>query len=223
MTAMPTTKLKPPYRHADKALKRLYKRAEALLQNMAVRADWDELNVINEVRGIYDDVAQQAEREFLTVAQKAYEDAEKEVPTPPPFWQTPTAMFVTALLLAYDDKTQYVFRHEWDRKRARLTEGLIAVNDDSAPFNSMATRGLLHRALRLLEGQLRQMADTVTDSARAKAFDDAGVDRVRWITQRDERVCKICRPRDNEVYPLDAVPPKHHNCRCYLIPLPREE
>ena len=72
-------------------------------------------------------------------------------------------------------------------------------------------------------GQMRQMADTVTDAARAKAFGDAGVGQVRWITQHDERVCKICRPRDGVIYPLDAVPPKHHNCRCYLIPLAREE
>ena len=42
-----STRTKPdPYRHADKALKRLYRLAEGLFQRMAVLGDWDELNVI---------------------------------------------------------------------------------------------------------------------------------------------------------------------------------
>ena len=41
----------------------------------------------------------------------------------------------------------------------------------------------------------------------------------RWITQRDEKVCKICGPRHGQIYHLFdtyEIWPAHPNCRCYL-------
>ena len=44
---------------------------------------------------------------------------------------------------------------------------------------------------------------------------------VRWVTERDERVCKICRPLDGMVFATNDVPtyPAHPRCRCHLIPV----
>ena len=50
MTTMAATTRSDPYRHADKALKRLYRRIEARLQRLATSvAKWDEVNVIGAV------------------------------------------------------------------------------------------------------------------------------------------------------------------------------
>lgn len=224
------TKMKPeknPYRHADKALKKLYKLIEALFQRMASRAVWDELNVLQETKAIYDDVEAQAEREYLQIARKAYDDAGKEIVAVQPERKSrlsaPTVLFIAALLLAYNDKTQYVYRHELERKRARLNESLIAINDNPIIFNSNATREALRRGIHLFQRQVRNMSDTVTDEARRQAFDDTGVTKVRWITQQDEKVCPVCRDRNGVVYPLYDVPAKHPNCRCYLIPVEFKE
>ena len=217
------TSNKAIYRHADKALKRLYRYLEAALQRLASTASWDELNVIGAVKQVYNESEKRAFDEYLTVAEKAYADAGKEVlallPNSKDRLKGITAMFIMALLLGYDPKTQYVYKHEVERKEARLSESLIAVNQHADMFNSQETRTALLRAIRLYERQMRNMADTVTDEARIQAFDDAGVEKVTWITQRDRKVCRICRERDGQQYSIRSVPEKHPNCRCFLIPV----
>ena len=62
-------------------------------------------------------------------------------------------------------------------------------------------------------------ADLVADEATLQAFKDAGVKRVRWRTEEDEKVCKYCRPLDGKVFDIDKVPPKQHwGCRCWFEP-----
>lgn len=48
---------------------------------------------------------------------------------------------------------------------------------------------------------------------------DNMVTYVTWVTQRDEKVCPICGPRDGVTYRIIDVMdifPAHPNCRCYL-------
>jgi SPP1 gp7 family putative phage head morphogenesis protein len=48
---------------------------------------------------------------------------------------------------------------------------------------------------------------------------DEALSYVRWVTLRDEKVCKICGPRDGRIYSLSDVTdiwPAHPNCRCRL-------
>ena len=191
------------------------------MQRMVTTAKWDELNVISAVNDIYSDIENQAEQQYLEIAQRAYKEASREiiavVPEKKNRFTLPQMAFVLALLGSYDTKTEYVYRHEIDRKKGRLSESLIAINQGQDVFNSNATRDAVRRAVVLMEGQLRNMADTVTDEARRQAFADAGVDEVRWVTQHDEKVCKVCRPRDGVKYKLYEVPAKHRNCRCYLV------
>ena len=210
------------YRHADKALKKLFRLLESRLQRMATSlTKWDEVNVISAVNEVYSEVEQEAEARYLDIAQRAYKDASRQIiaimPERKNRFTLPTALFIAGLLTSYDTKTEYVYSHEADRKRSRLSEALIAINSGQDVFNSNATREALRRAIVLMEGQLRNMADTVTDEARRQAFADAGVDEVIWVTQHDEKVCKVCRPRDGVKYKLFNVPAKHRNCRCYLV------
>ena len=76
-------------------------------------------------------------------------------------------------------------------------------------------------ATRYIARQLEQTADDVTMASIKKAFEDAGVQLVEWITQHDERVCAECEPRDGQIFELKDLPPlpAHYNCRCFIVPV----
>lgn len=214
------------YRHADKALQRLYKYTESQFQNIATTARWDELNVIQTTDDLFSRIDGTAMREYEQIMKHAYEDAKKEIIEVLPLTQGRfkgiDTVFLLALMRRYDNKTEYRYDHEWQRKADRLAESILATvtNDMFRPIvNSPAVRRSLQRALNLLNTQLRNMADTVTDEARNEAFVQAGIDQVMWNTQRDERVCGTCRDRDRKIYYITAVPAKHSRCRCYLTPV----
>ncbi len=44
---------------------------------------------------------------------------------------------------------------------------------------------------------------------------------VQWFTERDNRVCAVCEPRDGVVYAAEEAPelPAHPRCRCALVPV----
>ena len=211
--------MKNLYRHADSALKRLYAFAASLFQQAAMLASWDELNIIRTTETIFSEMDEAAKREFLWIARKARKDVEAELALP---HRDLDDAFILMLYARYDPKTQYKYDNEWERKRERLVEAAMAVqhaNQNYRGANSNELRAVLQRTLNLMEQQLREMADTVTDETRNDAFAEAGIPKVMWNTQRDERVCSVCRERDGKVYPLYGVPDKHHRCRCYLTPV----
>lgn len=44
----------------------------------------------------------------------------------------------------------------------------------------------------------------------------------QWNTQRDERVCPICGPKDGNIYVIGGeAPPAHPRCRCWVSPVVR--
>ena len=166
---------------------------------------WDELTVIRVVKKLYKDLSADNRKAFLELARKVYNGVE------PHGDKKPDGDWLDAFLLEYGPVTKYVYLHEVDRKRDRTTEAIIASTDKAKEFR----RGLLYW------GQMSaQMCLDVTDAAALKAWKDCGVKKVRWITERDEKVCKTCRGRDGKVYPIDKVPHKeHYNCRCWLTPV----
>lgn len=219
--------MKSVYRHADKALKQLYRYAASIFQRAAMLANFDELHVTQTVSDMYSHIYDYAFREFRKIAEQAYQDAIEEL-----LLLLPSAdrrrlrgiddVFILRLLESYDAKTQYRYDHEWERKRDRLTESIIALDRLNAAYrvaNSNELRQALDRGLTMVERQMRQMVDTVTDESRNQCYADAGVEYVLWNTQRDGKVCSICRDRDGRQYPLYGVPAKHPHCRCYLTPL----
>lgn len=119
-------------------------------------------------------------------------------------------MWIRHFLGGFDPVTKYIFNTEADRKQARAFEA-IAVTKSPAEVD---------KALRLFHAQVKQWADEVTDEATMEAYESQGIKKVRWITERDARVCSICGERDNKVYRIGNVPEKPHiNCRCYLQPV----
>lgn len=208
------------YKHADKALKRIYPRMRAEFQNHSLRAAWDELNVLQVSRAVdelYSRLDRYIREEFLEVATEVYRDVAKQEPEAK---SPPNDLYILGLLHMYDTKMQYQYSKEWERKRDRLKESMMAVGiaaDNLNIANTQAGRAALKRALDLAERQVMEMVDTVTDETRIKAYRDAGLEKVRWITQQDNRVCHTCDERHGKVYLIDRLPAKHPRCRCYLV------
>jgi SPP1 gp7 family putative phage head morphogenesis protein len=90
---------------------------------------------------------------------------------------------------------------------------------------------LAERLNAVVNDPLRALTIAQTESTRAffegnsKAWQAAGVKRWRWNTARDERVCKVCGPRDGKVYTFgldQEAPPAHVRCRCWATPVLEE-
>lgn len=197
---------------ADKSIDLLNKRAIKRFSQAESKLrllSFDELNVLETVRGLYDSLAADNQDIFLELAGASYQQAE------PHGEDKPSAAWLLGLLLAYDPVTKYVYQHEVERKRARLAEALVAVGKNLQAQNEQWRKGLSFWAQ-----QTAQYADIVTDAAMIKAFADSGITKLRWITQEDEKVCKICRERDGKIYPITDLPDKPHwRCRCYWAPV----
>lgn len=197
-----------PYQMSDKAAKLLQKKAikrvEQAKRDCSI-AGFDELNVIKTIKKLYADLAKDNEENFLRLAGMAYEDAIVHGSS------KPSKKWLNKVLDEYDPVALYIYLNEIDRKRDYATEAIIAAKDKAKEFR---------RALNYWTRMTAHIADRVTDEATIKAYKDAGVQKVRWETEEDDRVCDHCEPRDGKVYPINEVPTKPHwGCRCWLTPV----
>lgn len=196
-----------PYKITDQAIALLNKRATRRFSECRSRLSqlrFDELNIIREVKSLYDQLAKDNKNIFLELAQEQYRATEPHGEEPP------NEDWLLALLLEYNPTTLYVYEHEVDRKREYATESIIASDEKSQEFKKALVRWSNFTA---------EYADIITDEATIKAFDDAGVERVMWNTEDDAKVCHICEPLDGKVFDIDKAPPKQHwHCRCWLTP-----
>lgn len=190
------------YQTLDKKLNQLKKSIWKQYSRMKAALTFDELNVINRSKKLYEDLNDLNQSIYLEVARKAYKDAypesDKELS---PAW-------LLLLLQDYDEVTKYVYQNEVDRKRARFAESLLSTKRKQQEFVT---------AFNLWWRQTAQYGIKVVDEATIQGFKDAGIKRIRWKTQQDGKVCKSCQERNNKIYPINKIPTKpHHNCRCWF-------
>lgn len=195
------------YSLSDKTIRRLNKLAirrfrDAEKKCRAGLLPFDELTIIREVRQLYADLDADNRKAFLELAGSVY------VGTVPHGNVKPDLSWLLALLGEYNPVMKYRYATEVDRKRDYTTEAVIAAVDKSKEFK----RGLLYW------GRFTaNYCDIVAEEAVIKAFKDAGVKQVMWVTERDNKVCDECHDRHGEIYPIDDIPSKPHpGCRCVL-------
>ena len=209
------------FRQTDQSLMIIYNDMAREFQNMASTLGFDELNILEtrkRVNAMYQRMDAVINREYRKICRKAYRDACLECGHRTDGFDP--YEFVYAMLHAYDPLSDFVYTREWTRKRDRLFESIIATERGNQEM-----RRNLKRGMDVLANQVRQYADDATMRARLEAFRRAGVRYVRWITERDEKVCSVCAPRDNVIYPIDELPelPAHWHCRCVIVPATEEE
>ena len=213
--------MKDIFRHADESLMVLLLLMSKEFQRLSGQLGFDELNVAathDDVGAMYRRMDVAIRREYRKIARKAYKEAAEQVGGPREDFRS--REFVDKVLRGYNPVSDFRYDREWIRKRDRLFESIVAVE-----LGNQAMRKNLKRGLDVLANQVRQYADNVTVEARIEAFRQAGVGYVRWVSEKDDKVCAICRDRDGEVYPIDDVPdiPAHWHCRCWLEPADEPE
>ena len=203
------------YESADAAVKRM-NRQNLKLFNTLKLAKFDEISLIRAVGNVYDQSVNFAKQNYYEMAVDAYiaglmicgfstEEASRRCN------QRITHDWILDMLEEVDDIMLYRFMEEADRKKQRLAEALSKALNRNAEVD---------KALRAWTGQIAQFALNAVDRARMQAFRDAGVTRVMWHTEADERVCHECAPLDGRIFDIDAVPRKPHpRCRCWLTPV----
>ena len=178
-------------------------------------AKWDELHIIREVTTLYRKSAKKARQQYYEIAfeafvlglmlcdmdsKEAHRLAEKVI----------TGDWVDDVLSQTDFVMLYRFDTETERKAVRLSEALEAAEDKNAEID---------KALRSWTGQLSQFAINFADYAMIAAYQEAGIEKVRWVSVPDEKRCSVCRGRHGRIYPIAAVPTKHPRCRCWVVPV----
>jgi len=200
---------------ADRAVRDMNKRNLRAFDGLKT-LKFDELNVMRMVTKVYDAAVRIAKRRYRQIAYDAYiaaliladVAAEKAKDMAD---DAITEDWVLDMLEDYDSVTHYRFDTEVERKKQRLAEAILSKNDKIAEVD---------KALRLFSQQLAQYADNSVIRATLDGYRDAGVEKVRWETEDDERVCRECEKRNGKVYAINKVPPAPHwRCRCQIWPM----
>lgn len=119
--------------------------------------------------------------------------------------------YVTWYLSSVNYVTQYIFVNEFDRKLARTIEEII-----SSPKKSDINKNI-EKALKYWNRQAKQAGDNITIESALEGAKSAGITKVVWVTQDDERVCPKCNEKDGKIFDIDKIMlPLHYNCRCYF-------
>ena len=195
------------YRLADAATELLNRRATKRFEyakDKAAKDGFDELSVLSVTRELYDQLEADNRQVYLELAQERYQEAEPHGEEPPDL------AWLLALLAAYNNVTKVIYDNDVDRKRQYTAEG---INSSTAKVTEF------RRGLHYWADLTSNYADIVTDESTLKAYRDAGVKRVRWVTAGDEKVCETCRERNGKIYSINAIPPKHRRCRCVFEPV----
>lgn len=203
------------YDNADKAIRAMNRQNLKEFGKLKL-AKWDELNVVRAVGKTYDDSVRMAKRRYYEIAFEAFivamlearidnKDATRKAE------EVITNDWILDMLEEVDPVTLYAFLPETERKKQRLIEALAVATNRNAEID---------KALRYWTQQIGQYADNSVFYARLESFRQAGVRKVLWVSQADERVCEECDALNGQIFDIDNVPPPpHYGCRCYLVPV----
>lgn len=212
------------YEYLDSLLEKAKKKIKIEFNHIGAMG-FDELNVVGTkkiTKATFERLLANNEKLYRKAADDAYKKAKTKAVTVGYSEESKeksslSGDWLFSVLFAYNLVTGYLYDKEAERKRLRLNEQILTARE----FND---RQMLDKSLKrtanLWWTQTQQYGVDVVDAATVQAYDDLGVERVRWITNIDGRECQVCRERNRVIYDIKKVPPKpHYNCRCMLEPV----
>ena len=198
--------------YADRAIQEMNRRNLRSFNKLNL-LKFDELNVFKRVKETYEASADLAKKKYREIAieafimalielgwsrERAEKAAKKKIPED----------LILDMLEEVDPLTLYIFTNETERKAQRLSEALLAAH---------SKRKEIDKALRLWTLQVSAYADrSVLDGTR-EGYREAGVTKIMWIAQEDEKVCTTCEHLNGQVFDIDELPSRpHFHCRCTI-------
>lgn len=107
---------------------------------------------------------------------------------------------------------KYIFKNEYERKVSRAVESILT------SANKTEMKKQIDIAMRYWNRQAKQAGDNISMDAYLEGFEAAGIKYVKWVTEKDEKVCPTCGARDGKIYRIDKIIiPLHYNCRCNVV------
>lgn len=188
-------------------------RFEAVKRQLRKKKDgvaYDPLMVNKSITSLYRQLDADTRRELEELAVEQYKSFAKDLDEEE-LDDEFEDLFLEKILSTPDPITKYAYDAEMLRKRDRAIESV------NATTGVMKKQAELDKALRFWAQMYQQYADNVAYEAAIKAFKDAGVKYVKWVTMEDDRVCPDCHKRDGKIYHINNLPVKPHwRCRCAL-------
>lgn len=183
---------------------------------------FDEVNAFELTKSLYETIEAKAEKLYQEAAWWYYEGCGGR--------KFPKRRYGKGWLLefldAFDPVTGYIYFPELERKMHRQYEEVVSqlyADPNRGKRGGKVTsqtqtdiRKRVNRSEYLLTLQITQKAIAAVDQAVLDAYRERGITKVMWHTQRDERVCDECRPRDKMIFDIDNLPKRHYKCRCWL-------
>lgn len=195
------------YEYIDENVERLKKQTQTALNNFRLSLlKFDELNVMQvktETESLFTKLKRQSDRFYTGLLNHLAESMGFEE----------DKYDLDELLETYSGTLLYSFSTEMERKRERLFETMVAIDDMSDPEILSQQK----KNIRNWNTQVEEFGVDIERNIFLSELRDSGIRKVQWMTAEDERVCTDCSDLNGIVFDIDNVPRRPHiGCRCWL-------
>ena len=195
------------YEYRDENVERLKKQTQTAFNNFRLSLlKFDELNVMQvktETESLFTKLKRQSDRFYTGLLNHLAESMGFEE----------DKYDLDELLETYSGTLLYSFSTEMERKRERLFETMVAIDDMSDPDILSQQK----KNIRNWNTQVEEFGVDIERNIFLSELRDSGIRKVQWMTAEDERVCTDCSDLNGIVFDIDNVPRRPHiGCRCWL-------
>lgn len=209
--------MKTLYDQSDKYRALLKKRIQHEFGKLR-NAQFDELNAIQTTGEMYDRLLRFNKTQYKKIADECIKytkckltDSEVRNAS-----KLDTNNVVADALVALYLVTGYRYAREAERKRMRTAEEISTAQEYS---DRNAFDKSLRKSANLWFTQSAEYGDLVSDASEMATYRAAGIEKVVWRTEKDNKVCDECSALDGEIFDIEDAPPKtHYHCRCHYEP-----
>lgn len=195
------------YEYIEENVERFKKQTQTAFNNFRLRLlKFDELNVMQvktETESLFTKLKRQSDRFYTGLLNHLAESMGFEE----------GKYDLDELLETYSGTLLYSFATEMERKRERLFETMVAIDDISDPEILAQQK----KNIRNWNTQVEEFGVDIERNIFFSELRDSGIRKVQWMTAEDERVCSDCSDLNGIVFDIDNVPRRPHiGCRCWL-------
>lgn len=195
------------YEYIEENVERFKKQTQTAFNNFRLRLlKFDELNVMQvktETESLFTKLKRQSDRFYTGLLNHLAESMGFEE----------GKYDLDELLETYSGTLLHSFATEMERKRERLFETMVAIDDISDPEILTQQK----KNIRNWNTQFEEFGVDIERNIFLSELRDSGIRKVQWMTAEDERVCSDCSDLNGIVFDIDNVPRRPHiGCRCWL-------